>query len=103
MALDIAGPIGSAVYAAHSGTVDSVSVGTFDTGYGNNVWIDDGDGIRTHYAHLNSVNVSAGQRVTGGQSVIGFRGNTGRSTGPHTHFEVEVNGSLINPLTYVSP
>lgn len=103
MALDIAGPIGSPVYAAHSGTVSRVSVGTYDTGYGNNVWIDDGDGIRTHYAHLNSVNVSPGERVVGGQSVIGFRGNTGRSTGPHTHFEVSVNGTLINPLTYVSP
>lgn len=103
MALDIAGPIGSPVYAAHSGTVSRVSVGTFDTGYGNNVWIDDGDGIRTHYAHLNSVNVSPGQHVSGGQSIIGFRGNTGRSTGPHTHFEVQVNGTLINPLTYVSP
>jgi murein DD-endopeptidase MepM/ murein hydrolase activator NlpD len=103
MALDIAGPIGSPVYAAHSGTVDRVSVGTYDTGYGNNVWINDGDGIRTHYAHLNSVNVSVGDRVTGGESVIGFRGNTGHSTGPHTHFEVQVNGVLVNPLTYVSP
>ncbi|HWY79141.1 MAG TPA: M23 family metallopeptidase [Candidatus Sulfotelmatobacter sp.] len=103
MALDIAGPIGSPVYAAHSGTIDRVSVGTFDTGYGNNVWIDDGDGIKTHYAHLNSVAVSVGQRVLGGQTIIGYRGNTGRSTGPHTHFEVQVNGALINPLTYVSP
>jgi murein DD-endopeptidase MepM/ murein hydrolase activator NlpD len=103
MALDIAGSIGTSVYAAHSGTVDRVSVGTYDTGYGNNVWIDDGDGIRTHYAHLNSVNVSVGQRVTGGSSVIGFRGNTGNSTGPHTHFEIQVNGTLINPLTYVNP
>lgn len=103
MALDIAGPIGSPVYAAHSGTVDRVSVGTFDTGYGNNIWINDGDGIRTHYAHLNSVAASVGQRVVGGQTIIGYRGNTGRSTGAHTHFEVQVNGGLINPLTYVHP
>ncbi|MGI8419976.1 MAG: peptidoglycan DD-metalloendopeptidase family protein [Candidatus Levyibacteriota bacterium] len=103
MALDIAGPIGAPVYAAHSGTVGRVSVGAFDTGYGNNIWINDGDGIRTHYAHLNSVAASVGQRVIGGQTIIGYRGNTGRSTGPHTHFEVEVNGTLINPLTYVNP
>lgn len=102
MALDIAGPIGSAVHAAHAGTVARVSVGSYDTGYGNNVWINDGDGIRTHYAHLNSVSVSVGQQVNAGD-VIGARGNTGRSTGPHTHFEVEVNGVLVNPLGYVSP
>jgi murein DD-endopeptidase MepM/ murein hydrolase activator NlpD len=103
MALDIAGSIGTPVYAAHSGTVDAVSVGVYDGGYGTNVWINDGDGIRTHYAHLNAVNVSVGQQVVGGQSVIGFRGNTGRSTGPHTHFEISVNGALVNPLSYVSP
>lgn len=102
MALDIAGPVGSAVRAAHAGTVARVSVGTYDTGYGTNVWINDGDGIRTHYAHLSSVSVSVGQSVSAGQ-VIGARGNTGRSTGPHTHFEVEVNGVLVNPLGYVSP
>jgi len=103
MALDIAGPIGTPVYAAHSGTVDYVSVGTYDTGYGNNVWVNDGDGIRTHYAHLNSVAVSVGDHAIGGQTVVGYRGNTGHSTGPHTHFEVQVNGVLVNPLTYVSP
>lgn len=103
MALDIAGSIGTPVYAAHSGTVERVSVGSYDTGYGNNVWINDGDGIETHYAHLSEVSVSVGQQVTGGQSVIGARGNTGRSTGPHTHFEVRVNGTLVNPLGYVNP
>jgi murein DD-endopeptidase MepM/ murein hydrolase activator NlpD len=103
MALDIAGSVGTPVYAAHSGTIDRVSVGTFDTGYGNNIWVNDGDGVRTHYAHLNSVAVSVGQRVVGGQTIIGYRGNTGNSTGPHTHFEIQVNGALINPLTYVSP
>jgi murein DD-endopeptidase MepM/ murein hydrolase activator NlpD len=103
MALDIAGPVGTPVYAAHSGTVDRVSVGTWDYGYGTNVWINDGDGIRTHYAHLSCVTVSVGQSVIGGSTQIGCRGNTGHSTGPHTHFEVEVNGTLVNPLGYVSP
>lgn len=103
MALDIAGPAGTPVVAAHSGTVERVSVGTWDTGYGNNVWVSDGDGIETHYAHLEAVNVSVGQAVTGGSSVIGFRGTTGNSTGNHTHFEIRVNGELVNPLAYVSP
>jgi murein DD-endopeptidase MepM/ murein hydrolase activator NlpD len=102
-ALDIAGPVGTPVYAAYSGTVERVSLGSWDFGYGNNVWIDNPDGIDTHYAHLNAANVSVGQSVVGGQTVIGFRGNTGRSTGPHTHFEVRVNGALVNPLTYVHP
>lgn len=102
-ALDIAGSVGTPVYAAHSGMVSQVSVGTWDYGYGTNVWIDDGDGIKTHYAHLACVYVSVGQHVTGGSTTIGCRGNTGRSTGPHTHFEISVNGSLVNPLAYVSP
>jgi murein DD-endopeptidase MepM/ murein hydrolase activator NlpD len=103
MALDIAGSIGTPVYAAHSGTVSQVSIGTYDGGYGTNVWVNNGDGVKTHYAHLNGITVSAGQQVVGGQTIVGYRGNTGRSTGPHTHFEVMVNGVLVNPLTYVSP
>lgn len=103
MALDIAGDVGTPVYAAHSGTVEQVILGGWDGGYGNNVWINDGDGVKTHYAHLNAANVSAGQSVIGGQTIIGFRGNTGRSTGPHTHFEIQVNGTLVNPLNYVHP
>jgi len=102
MALDIAGSVGSPVVAAHGGTVSRVSVGSYDTGYGNNIWVDDGDGIKTHYAHLSSVNVSVGQTVGAGQ-VIGARGNTGRSTGAHLHFEIQVNGGLANPLGYVRP
>jgi murein DD-endopeptidase MepM/ murein hydrolase activator NlpD len=102
MALDIAGDIGTSVAAAHAGTVTRVNLGSYDGGYGNNVWIDDGDGIATHYAHLNSVAVSVGQQVNAGQ-IIGARGTTGRSTGPHLHFEVRVNGTLVNPLGYVSP
>jgi murein DD-endopeptidase MepM/ murein hydrolase activator NlpD len=103
MALDIAGSVGTPVYAAHSGTVERVSLGGWDSGYGNNVWINDGDGVQTHYAHLNAANASVGQNVVGGQTIIGYRGNTGRSTGPHTHFEIRVNGSLVNPLLYVHP
>ncbi len=102
MALDIAGPVGSPVIAAHAGTISYISTGTYDTGYGNNVWINNGDGVMTHYAHLSCVTARIGQQVRAGQQ-IGCRGNTGRSTGPHTHFEIQVNGSLVNPMRYVSP
>jgi murein DD-endopeptidase MepM/ murein hydrolase activator NlpD len=99
-ALDIAGSVGTPVIAAHSGTVSYISIGTWDTGYGTNLWIDDGDGTKTHYAHLSEIQVHVGQQVSGGQQ-IALRGDTGNSTGPHTHFEISVNGSLVNPLLYV--
>lgn len=100
-ALDITAPVGTPVVAAHSGTVIRVSVGTWDSGYGTNVWISDGQGTETHYAHMSQVNVSVGQAVTGGRTVLGLSGNTGNSTGPHMHFEVKKNGVLVNPLPYV--
>lgn len=101
MALDIAAPIGTPLIAASSGTVDYISLGTYDTGYGNNVWVNKGDGVRYHYAHMESVNVSEGQHVIGGQTVIGWIGVTGNTTGPHVHFEIQSNGSLVNPLPYL--
>jgi murein DD-endopeptidase MepM/ murein hydrolase activator NlpD len=101
MALDITAPVGTPIYAAHSGTVTYVSVGGWDTGYGTNVWISDGQGTESHYAHMSSISVSVGQHVTGGSSMLGLSGNTGRSTGPHCHFEIRRNGSLVDPLAYV--
>lgn len=101
MAIDITAPVGTPVVAAHSGTVTQVSIGSWDGGYGTNVWISDGQGTETHYAHMNTISVSVGQSVTGGQSVLGTSGNTGRSTGPHLHFEVRKNGVLVNPLLYL--
>jgi len=101
MALDIAAPIGTPLIAASSGTVDYVSVGTYDTGYGNNVWVNKGDGVRYHYAHMESVNVSVGEHVVGGQTIIGWIGVTGNTTGPHVHFEIQVSGTLVNPLPYL--
>lgn len=101
MALDITNPLGTPIYAAQNASVTRVSVGTWDTGYGNNVWIDNGDGIATHYAHMQGVNVSVGQQVYAGRTIIGWVGLTGRTTGPHLHFEVRVNGSLVNPMSYL--
>ena len=101
MALDITDPFGTPIYAAQDATVERVSVGTYDGGYGNNVWIDNGAGLSSHYAHMRDVNVSVGQQVYAGKTIIGWVGLTGRTTGAHLHFEIRKNGVLVNPLTYL--
>lgn len=99
--LDITAPLGTPIVAAHNGTVTVIRTGTYDGGYGNNVYISNGDGIVSHYAHLSGVNVGVGQNVVGGSTVIGWIGMTGRTTGPHVHFEIQRNGAYVNPLSYV--
>lgn len=96
--VDIACPWGGNIYAADSGVVSRVQYG--NTGYGYNLIIDHGNGKQTLYAHLSRILVKAGERVTKG-SVIGLEGSTGRSTGPHLHFEVKVSGTQVNPLSYI--
>ena len=90
---------GAAIGAATSGTVISAVTATFN-GYGRYVDVRSADGIVTRYAHLSSVHVSIGQQVSQGQS-LGIIGATGNSTGIHLHFEVRINGSLVNPLSYL--
>ena len=101
MALDILSPIGTPIVAANSGTVTRIVLGSYDGGYGNNLYVDDGNGTVTHYAHMSNVNVSVGDSVTAGKDVVGGIGMTGRTTGPHVHFEVIKNGSLVNPMQYL--
>ncbi len=101
MALDIAAPYGTPIVAAKSGTVASVSTGSWDYGYGNDVIVDHGGGYKSLYAHMEAVNVSAGQHVVGGSTVIGWIGLTGRTTGPHVHFEIRVNNVTQNPLPFL--
>lgn len=99
--LDITAPIGTPIVAAHNGTVSEVHVGTYDGGYGTNVYVSNGAGIVSHYAHMSGVNVSVGQRVVGGSTIVGWVGMTGRTTGPHVHFEIRRNGATVNPLGYI--
>jgi murein DD-endopeptidase MepM/ murein hydrolase activator NlpD len=97
-ALDIARAIGTPVKAADSGFV--VVAGWSNDGYGNHIVIDHRNGYQTLYAHLNRIYVKAGDSVGKGAE-IGQMGNTGRSTGPHLHFEVRKNGVRLNPLSHL--
>jgi murein DD-endopeptidase MepM/ murein hydrolase activator NlpD len=101
MGIDITNPVGTPIVAAQSGTVTYVSVGSWDSGYGNNVWISNGSGTDSHYAHMSGVNVGIGQQVVAGQTVVGWVGMSGRTTGPHLHFEVRNSGTLVNPLNFL--
>jgi murein DD-endopeptidase MepM/ murein hydrolase activator NlpD len=100
-ALDLAAPYGTPIVAAKSGTVTEANTGGYNYGYGNDVVIDHGGGYKTLYGHMEAVNVSAGQQVVGGSTVIGWIGMTGRTTGPHVHFELRQNDVTINPLPFL--
>lgn len=101
LGLDISGSnaLGTALYAADDGVV-TVAQGGWNGGYGVYVKIDHGNGIVTLYGHCSKLYVQAGETVTRGQT-IALMGSTGRSTGPHIHFEVIVNGAKVNPLNYI--
>jgi murein DD-endopeptidase MepM/ murein hydrolase activator NlpD len=100
-ALDLAAPYGTPIVAAKSGVVKEANTGGWDYGYGNDVVLDNGGGYSTLYGHMEAVNVSVGQQVVGGSTVIGWIGMTGRTTGPHVHFEVRQNGVTVNPLPFL--
>jgi murein DD-endopeptidase MepM/ murein hydrolase activator NlpD len=95
----VAAPYGAPVVAPAAGVVSRISR---QTGYGLVLEIEHGNGIETKYAHLSRVSVRAGQHVTRGQPIAAV-GNSGLSTGPHLHYEVHVNGRVVDPLTYVLP
>jgi murein DD-endopeptidase MepM/ murein hydrolase activator NlpD len=95
--LDIAAPLGTPILATADGVV--TFVGPL-AAFGNVVFINHGHGFTTFYAHNSSNRVKEGQQVKRGQ-VIAYVGTTGRTTGPHVHYEVQVNGATVNPLKYV--
>jgi len=97
--VDIACPYGTPIYAANSGRVIKAQ-GGWNGGYGNETIIDHGNGTQTLYGHQSVIYVKVGQYVEKGQQ-IGAEGSTGRSTGPHLHFEVRVGGVRTNPLYYI--
>ena len=99
-AIDLACPMNTPVVASDSGRVMNLT-GWYQQGYGWGVFIDHGNGIVTAYGHNSALVVSPGQYVQKGQ-IIAYSGMTGWATGPHVHFEVRVNGTLVNPRNYVA-
>ena len=95
--LDFKGPVGAPIYAAARGKVAFVGR---RPGYGNCVEIDHGNGIRTRYAHMSAFRARVGEPVIAGQP-IGAVGSTGRSTGPHLHFEVRLHDQPVNPRPFL--
>jgi murein DD-endopeptidase MepM/ murein hydrolase activator NlpD len=94
--MDFSANIGTPVYATGDGVVKKAG---WQSGYGKIIVVSHGFGYETWYAHLNKYNVRVGQKVVRGE-VIGEVGNTGKSTGPHLHYEVHVKGKVVNPVNY---
>lgn len=95
--LDIANSLGTPIVATADGVVAQCGPAG---GYGNVVQIDHGNGLTTIYGHNSRFAVSAGQQVKKGQ-IIAYMGSTGRSTGPHSHYEIRENGTAIDPMAYL--
>ncbi len=95
--VDLAGPVGTPIHATADGVVSKAE---WFSSYGLYVAVEHGGAIQTRYGHMSRLNVAAGQRVRKGD-VIGFIGSTGRSTGPHLHYEVRVAGEAVNPIPYM--
>jgi len=95
--IDLAGPVGTSIYATADGYVGRAGV---VGGYGNFIELEHGKSIQTRYGHLSAILVRSGQRVKRGD-LIGRMGSTGRSTGSHLHYEVRVDGAAVNPIPFM--
>ena len=95
--VDLAGPTGTPIYASADGLVSRAD---WFSSYGLYVSLEHGGSLQTRYGHMSRLNVAAGQRVRKGD-VIGYVGSTGRSTGPHLHYEVRIAGAAVNPVPYM--
>jgi murein DD-endopeptidase MepM/ murein hydrolase activator NlpD len=96
--VDIPGPVGTPIYATADGIISHAGR---SGGYGNLIEINHGKGIATRYGHLSRIIVADNTRVVRGQ-LIGLMGSTGRSTGPHLHYEVRIDGHAVNPLPFLT-
>lgn len=96
--VDIPGPVGTPIYATADGIISHAGR---QGGYGNLIEINHGKGIATRYGHLSRLMVADNTRVVRGQ-LIGLMGSTGRSTGPHLHYEVRIDGHAVNPLPFLT-
>ena len=94
---DMAGAYGTPIYATAEGTVTFAG---WHSGYGRHVKVRHANGIETTYSHMSQIRVEVGQRVSRGDR-IGDMGNSGRSTGTHLHYEVHLNGTPVNPMTFI--
>lgn len=99
--IDIGASVGVPVVAAQSGSVAQVFTSGWNGGYGTHVILSGDNGYTTLYAHMSGVNVSSGDRVVAGKTVVGWIGLTGRTTGAHLHFEVRSSGGNLNPLSFL--
>ena len=95
--IDLAAPTGTPVYATGDGLVEMAK---YYSSYGNYVQIGHGNDLETRYAHLSRIVARDGQMVKKGD-LIGYVGSTGRSTGPHLHYEVRIDGQAVNPIPYM--
>ena len=95
--VDLAAPAGTPIYATADGIVGQAD---WFSSYGLYVRIDHGADLETRFAHMSKLAVAAGERVKKGD-IIGYVGSTGRSTGPHLHYEVRVDGVAVNPIPYM--
>jgi murein DD-endopeptidase MepM/ murein hydrolase activator NlpD len=95
--IDLAAPTGTPIYATADGVIERAD---WFSSYGLYISIDHGGALETRYAHMSRLAVTAGQEVSKGD-VIGYVGSTGRSTGPHLHYEVRVDGEAVNPVPYM--
>jgi murein DD-endopeptidase MepM/ murein hydrolase activator NlpD len=95
--VDLRGEVGEPVHATANGRV---TMAGRDGGYGNMVELNHGNGLATRFGHLSEIDVKVGQEVRVGQ-VIGKVGSTGRSTGPHLHYECRINGEVVDPQKFL--
>ncbi len=95
--VDLSAPTGTPIYATADGFVSKA--GPFSS-YGNFVSIEHGAQLQTRFAHMSRIAVESGSRVKKGE-IIGYVGSTGRSTGPHLHYEVRIAGEAVNPIPYM--